>query len=126
VSHVHHVFMMHCAALAPCYSHNVCAAALVLLQLVKGDIQSMDLLTFVLQAEEIDTIMHYAAQVRACTSASGCNQAQRLQEACMGSRACMLGTLSKETTATAGSICIQIHVPVCCQASRGSKMALGK
>lgn len=33
------------------------------LQLVKGDIQSMDLLSFVLQAEEIDTIMHFAAQV---------------------------------------------------------------
>lgn len=34
-------------------------------QLVKGDIQSMDLLSFVLQAEQIDTIMHFAAQVRA-------------------------------------------------------------
>jgi hypothetical protein len=33
-------------------------------QLVKGDIQSMDLLTFVLGAEEIDTVMHFAAQVR--------------------------------------------------------------
>jgi UDP-glucose 4,6-dehydratase len=31
-------------------------------KLVKGDIQSMDLLSFVLQAEEIDTIMHFAAQ----------------------------------------------------------------
>jgi UDP-glucose 4-epimerase len=38
----------------------------LLLQLVKGDIQSMDLLSFVLQAEEIDTIMHFAAQVREC------------------------------------------------------------
>ena len=34
-----------------------------LLQFVKGDIQSMDLLSFVLQTEEIDTIMHFAAQV---------------------------------------------------------------
>jgi hypothetical protein len=33
-------------------------------QLVKGDIQSMDLLSFVLQTEAIDTIMHFAAQVR--------------------------------------------------------------
>jgi UDP-glucose 4-epimerase len=56
--------MKHCAALIPCPPHKLCAAGLVLLQLVKGDIQSMDLLTFVLQAEEIDTIMHYAAQVR--------------------------------------------------------------
>jgi UDP-glucose 4-epimerase len=29
---------------------------------VKGDIQSMDLLTFVLSAEKVDTIMHFAAQ----------------------------------------------------------------
>lgn len=36
---------------------------LIVLQLVKGDIQSMDLLSFVLQAEQIDTIMHFAAQV---------------------------------------------------------------
>lgn len=35
----------------------------LLLQLVKGDIQSMDLLNFLLTAEEIDTIMHFAAQV---------------------------------------------------------------
>lgn len=31
-------------------------------KLVKGDIQSMDLLSFVLQTEAIDTIMHFAAQ----------------------------------------------------------------
>lgn len=29
---------------------------------VKGDIQSMDLISFVLQSEEIDTVMHFAAQ----------------------------------------------------------------
>lgn len=29
---------------------------------IKGDIQSMDLVSFVLQAEEIDTVMHFAAQ----------------------------------------------------------------
>jgi UDP-glucose 4-epimerase len=39
------------------------ALSVAVLQLVKGDIQSMDLLSFVLQAEEIDTIMHFAAQV---------------------------------------------------------------
>lgn len=32
-------------------------------QFVKGDIQSMDLLSFVLKTEEIDTVMHFAAQV---------------------------------------------------------------
>jgi hypothetical protein len=36
-------------------------------QFVKGDIQSMDLLTFVLAAEQIDTVMHFAAQVGAST-----------------------------------------------------------
>jgi UDP-glucose 4-epimerase len=60
--------MMLRAALPPRPSHNFCAAGVVLPQLVKGDIQSMDLLSFVLQAEEIDTIMHFAAQVRDYTS----------------------------------------------------------
>ena len=32
-------------------------------QFVKGDIQSMDLISFVLQSEAIDTVMHFAAQV---------------------------------------------------------------
>jgi nucleoside-diphosphate-sugar epimerase len=36
----------------------------LLLQFIKGDIQSMDLLSFVLLTEQIDTIMHFAAQVR--------------------------------------------------------------
>jgi UDP-glucose 4-epimerase len=31
---------------------------------VKGDIQSTDLLNFVLTSENIDTVMHFAAQVR--------------------------------------------------------------
>lgn len=41
------------------------------LQFIKGDIQSMDLLSFVLLTEKIDTIMHFAAQVWAhlCFSA---------------------------------------------------------
>ena len=33
------------------------------MQFVKGDIQSMDLLGFVLSSEEVDTVMHFAAQV---------------------------------------------------------------
>jgi dTDP-D-glucose 4,6-dehydratase len=33
---------------------------------VKGDIQSIDLVSHVLQKEDVDTIMHFAAQVRAC------------------------------------------------------------
>ncbi|GBF97697.1 GDP-L-fucose synthase [Raphidocelis subcapitata] len=38
------------------------ALALGNCKFVKGDIQSMDLLTFVLAAEKIDTVMHFAAQ----------------------------------------------------------------
>jgi nucleoside-diphosphate-sugar epimerase len=34
-------------------------------QFIKADIQSADLISHVLQTEEIDTIMHFAAQVRA-------------------------------------------------------------
>lgn len=33
-------------------------------QFIKGDIQSADLLSFLLASEEIDTVMHFAAQVR--------------------------------------------------------------
>jgi dTDP-D-glucose 4,6-dehydratase len=33
-------------------------------QFIKADIQSADLISHVLQTEEIDTIMHFAAQVR--------------------------------------------------------------
>lgn len=36
---------------------------LSLLQFVRGDIQSIDLLSFVLASEKIDTVMHFAAQV---------------------------------------------------------------
>jgi UDP-glucose 4-epimerase len=36
---------------------------LPLLQFVKGDIQCADLVRFVLESEDIDTIMHFAAQV---------------------------------------------------------------
>lgn len=43
--------------------YDLVCCLLIVLQLVKGDIQSMDLLSFVLQAEQIDTIMHFAAQV---------------------------------------------------------------
>ena len=35
-------------------------------QFVKADIQSADLISHVLQTEEIDTIMHFAAQVGRC------------------------------------------------------------
>ncbi len=33
-------------------------------QFVKGDIQTADLIRYVLESEEIDTVMHFAAQVR--------------------------------------------------------------
>lgn len=34
------------------------------LQFVKGNIQTADLVRYVLETEEIDTVMHFAAQVR--------------------------------------------------------------
>ena len=37
---------------------------LVAPQFVKGDIQSADLMSFVMQEENIDTVMHFAAQAR--------------------------------------------------------------
>ena len=36
---------------------------LPLLQFIKGDIQSGDLLSYILDTEQIDTVMHFAAQV---------------------------------------------------------------
>ena len=33
------------------------------LQFIKGDIQSGDLLSYILETEQIDTVMHFAAQV---------------------------------------------------------------
>jgi UDP-glucose 4-epimerase len=33
------------------------------MQFVKGDLQCADLIRFVLESEEIDTVMHFAAQV---------------------------------------------------------------
>lgn len=32
-------------------------------QFVQGDLQSLDLLNYILRAEEIDTVLHFAAQV---------------------------------------------------------------
>ena len=34
------------------------------LQFIKGDLQSGDLLSYILETEKIDTVMHFAAQVR--------------------------------------------------------------
>ena len=34
-----------------------------MLQFVKGDIQSLDLVLHVMKTEEVDTVMHFAAQV---------------------------------------------------------------
>ena len=34
-----------------------------MLQFIKGDIQSGDLLSYILETEKIDTVMHFAAQV---------------------------------------------------------------
>lgn len=33
------------------------------MQFVQGDLQSLDLLNYILSAEDIDTVMHFAAQV---------------------------------------------------------------
>lgn len=43
-------------------------------QFIKADIQSADLISHVLQTEEIDTIMHFAAQVRVSWAFSWCPQ----------------------------------------------------
>ena len=37
--------------------------ALCCLQFIKGDLQSGDLLGYILKTEKIDTVMHFAAQV---------------------------------------------------------------
>lgn len=34
------------------------------LQFIKGDLQSGDLLSYILRRENVDTVMHFAAQVR--------------------------------------------------------------
>ena len=39
------------------------------LQFIKGDIQSGDLLSYILETEKIDTVMHFAAQVCPCAIA---------------------------------------------------------
>lgn len=65
---------------------------LLLPQFIKGDIQSMDLLSFVMLTEQIDTVMHFAAQVGApwlvffpqqrCNAAGReCHSKQQLQAA---------------------------------------------
>ncbi len=45
---------------------NVCKFFVLLLQFIKGDIQSGDLLSYILETEKIDTVMHFAAQVCPC------------------------------------------------------------
>jgi len=47
---------------------SVCSVQyfLLLLQFIKGDIQSGDLLSYILETEKIDTVMHFAAQVCPC------------------------------------------------------------
>ncbi len=44
----------------------VCKSYFLLLQFIKGDIQSGDLLSYILETEKIDTVMHFAAQVCPC------------------------------------------------------------
>jgi len=44
----------------------VCKSSFLMLQFIKGDIQSGDLLSYILETEKIDTVMHFAAQVCPC------------------------------------------------------------
>ena len=44
----------------------MCKSCFLLLQFIKGDIQSGDLLSYILETEKIDTVMHFAAQVCPC------------------------------------------------------------
>lgn len=48
-----------------------------MLQFVKGDIQSGDLLRYVMDTEKIDTVMHFAAQV-CCQASAEMTHAGRL------------------------------------------------
>ena len=44
-------------------AHASANAACLLAQFVKGDLQSGDLLSYVLRSESVDTVLHFAAQV---------------------------------------------------------------
>lgn len=46
-----------------CYSSVMKIRLCYVMQFVKGDIKSSDLVNYVLRAEAIDTVMHFAAQV---------------------------------------------------------------
>ena len=46
-----------------CKRINAMKQLALFVQFVKGDLQSADLLNHVLTTEEIDTVMHFAAQV---------------------------------------------------------------
>jgi hypothetical protein len=75
------------------------AAAACRLQFIKGDIQSMDLLSFVLLTEQIDTVMHFAAQVRT---------AQRFRVCCcypcLGWESPALNRMTQRCLATAAAV----------------------
>lgn len=50
-----------------CDGHlSIYTALICVLQFIKGDIQSGDLLSYILDTEKIDTVMHFAAQVCPC------------------------------------------------------------
>ncbi len=53
-------------------------------QFVKGDIQSADLMNFVLKEDGIDTIMHFAAQVCVLPRWLACLQGPAQREPCVG------------------------------------------
>ena len=96
---------------------------------MKGEIQSADLLNFVLKDEGIDTIMHFAAQVRSlpetvslrasASAAAGC----KLPKACPRerSRACRDHSrhFSAVVSAQQGAVCVQYRcVDSCCCKAR--------
>jgi hypothetical protein len=80
-------FLAAAAAAACCYCcYMLLLLLLLLLQFIKGDIQSMDLLSFVLLTEQIDTIMHFAAQVRSRERQQLVLQAKQSSCVCAGTR----------------------------------------
>ena len=55
------------------------AAAAPGFKFIKGDLQSGDLLSYILSTERIDTVMHFAAQVLSCASFLGLPRVRRYQ-----------------------------------------------
>ena len=68
---------------------------LLLLQFIKGDLQSADLLSYVLNTEQIDTVMHFAAQTHVDNS-FGNSLAFTMNNTCVSAERCWVGRSSQK------------------------------